>query len=179
MKTDAGTLALLCENLRGLLAAQQKDQTALAFAVGKDRSWINKILNGRRGMSVSELTAIADFFHVEPYQLLQPGISRRTERRSGKDRRSGQDRRETEALKVVAKIREGLRLASNAVQTPSAPSDGDLTPADVARAISFLARRRDASAGESDDVPAPGDPPADRVRVPRRTRATSPVTGKR
>src|SRR5262249_20684246 len=84
MKTQAATLALLCENLRGLMAAQQKNQAALAFAVGKDRSWLNKILNGRRGLDVSELTAIADFFHIEPYQLLQPGISRRTERRSGK-----------------------------------------------------------------------------------------------
>src|SRR5262245_38716343 len=106
-------LDLIRDNIKALLEAQQMRQRDLSFAVGKDYSWINKILNGHRGLDVSELNAIADFFHIEPYQLLQPGIHKRTERRSGADRRSGRDRRETPVKKTLRDLRTRLKLPTH------------------------------------------------------------------
>ena len=46
-----------------------------------------------RGVPLKHLDRIADFFGIATYQLLQPGISPLTERRSGRERRTGHDRR--------------------------------------------------------------------------------------
>jgi transcriptional regulator with XRE-family HTH domain len=119
MKT---VLGLVRDNIKALLEAQHKNQGALAFALNRDRSWINKILNGKRGLGIEELDHIADFFHIEPYQLLQPGIHQRTERRSGTDRRGGQDRREAEALKVMKELRARLKMADHGINTSSGVS---------------------------------------------------------
>src|SRR5262245_8206337 len=149
---------LIVENIRGLLEVQQKNQGALAFACGKERSWINKILNGRRGLDVAELNAIADFFHIETYQLLQPGIARRTERRSGHDRRTGTDRREAEAVKIVKKLKAGLTLRHGERDAPPATTEEII--GELARAAIELGRRHN-------DRPTAAD-----VRPP-----VNPVTG--
>jgi transcriptional regulator with XRE-family HTH domain len=136
------TTDLVVQNIRGLLNAQGKHQGTLAFALGKDRSWVNKILNGRRGLDVSELNGIADFFHIEAYQLLQPGIAQRTERRSGTDRRNGRDRREAEAIKTMQELRERLKMASHGVNTSSgaSPLGGDDRTDIQARFVARLKR---------------------------------------
>ena len=86
-------LYLLRNNIAGLLTIRRETQVTLARAVGKKKSWINKILNGQRGMQMEDLDGIASFFGVAPYQLFQPGTAQITERRSGQERRSGHDRR--------------------------------------------------------------------------------------
>jgi transcriptional regulator with XRE-family HTH domain len=126
---------LIVENIRGLLEAQGKNQGALAFALGKDRSWVNKILNGRRGLDVSELNGIADFFHIETYQLLQPGITHRTERRSGTDRRSGRDRREADDIKTMRDLRARLKLPDYADSPASPLASAPTTDDAIVRAV--------------------------------------------
>ena len=79
-------LPLVRDNIRALLAAQKEDQKSLAQYVGKSKSWINKVLNDGRGLQLADMDKIAAFFHVETYQLLQPGIAARSERRSGERR---------------------------------------------------------------------------------------------
>ena len=86
-------LYLLRRNITDLLRARHETQKSLAFAVGHDKSWLNKFLNGGRGIQMKELDRIADFFGLAPYQLFQPGITGLTERRGATDRRSGRERR--------------------------------------------------------------------------------------
>lgn len=69
---------------------KQKD---IAFALRKHVSWVNKFLLGKRPVHIADLDALADLFGLTAYQLFVPGISERTERRSGKDRRTGKERR--------------------------------------------------------------------------------------
>jgi hypothetical protein len=180
---------LIRDNIRGLLVAQQKNQGMLAFALGKDRSWINKILNGHRGLDVGELDGIAAFFHLESHQLLQPGIARHTERRSGTDRRRGRDRRETEAIKAMQELRVRLKMADHGVHTSSGISphlggdDGHSTrEAFVARLqreiiaaqdiIRDLARERDQLRQRVDEVSTPRTPVARALRPSRQNRPT-------
>jgi transcriptional regulator with XRE-family HTH domain len=77
--------------------------SALAFALGKSRSWITRFLNGQRQeLQISDLDRIADFFGKETYQLFQPGNSFVTERRlSIRDRRTGEDRRVGHAYRAM------------------------------------------------------------------------------
>jgi hypothetical protein len=84
---------LLRENIKALLRSRQEDASALSGWLGHDKSWINKILNGHRDMQIGDFDRVADFFGIATYQLLQPGISRLTERRQNSDRRVGRDRR--------------------------------------------------------------------------------------
>ena len=74
-------------------------------------------------MPLKYLDRIADFFGIATYQLLQPGISPLTERRSGLDRRLGRDRR-----------------ISHAIPLSQRPGDVDLM--DVIRALSREGRER-------------------------------------
>lgn len=89
---------LLVQNVRSLLAARGEDAKALALWAGHKPAWLSKILSGDRGVKLSDLDKIADFFGLTVAQLFQHGISplterRKSDRRSGTDRRSGQDRR--------------------------------------------------------------------------------------
>lgn len=59
---------------------------------GHKPAWISKILDGERGMKLSDLDKVADFFGLTVSQLLQQGISPLTERRRHQ-RRGGSDRR--------------------------------------------------------------------------------------
>ena len=89
---------LLIHNVRALLRARGIDEKDLAFWCGHKPPWINKILNGTRGVALEDVGKIADFFGLTVAQLFQQGISalyerRRAERRSDSHRRGGQDRR--------------------------------------------------------------------------------------
>lgn len=89
---------LLVQNIRSLLAARGEDAKSLAMWAGHRPAWLSKILSGDRGIKLSDLDKIADFFGLTVAQLFQHGISplterRKAERRSGKDRRTGTDRR--------------------------------------------------------------------------------------
>lgn len=89
---------LLVQNIRALLAARGEDAKALAVWSGHKPAWLSKILSGDRGIRLSDLDKIADFFGLTVAQLFQHGISplterRKADRRSGDDRRAGKDRR--------------------------------------------------------------------------------------
>lgn len=95
--------ALLRHNIETLLRARGHDQKDLAQWCHRTEAWLSKILEDEearkrkgtkeRGLPVRYFDRIADFFGIEPYQLLQPGVSRLSERRSGLERRGRQDRR--------------------------------------------------------------------------------------
>lgn len=108
-------LHLLRNNIRALLSAQGKNQSQLAFSLGRDKSWINKFLTGSRDLRLKDIDRIADFFHVETYALLTPGATPWTERRKG-ERRSGLDRRLGDVVvrhgRAVAAAAESLRTVA-------------------------------------------------------------------
>ncbi len=99
---------VLAENVRTLLDARKEDQQTLARWCGHDKSWINKFLNGGRGVTLKDFDKIATFFGLETYQLFQPGIARLTERRSGIDRRTAQERRVGHTLRLLSSLRTEL-----------------------------------------------------------------------
>lgn len=89
---------LLVQNIQALLAARGETAKSLAMWAGHKPAWLSKILSGDRGIRLSDLDKIADFFGLTVAQLFQHGISplterRRVERRSKTDRRTGNDRR--------------------------------------------------------------------------------------
>lgn len=107
---------MLRDNILGLLRDQHESQVALAEWVGHKKAWLNKFLNGHREIQIEDLDRIADFFHVELYQLFQPGISSRTERRSGRDRRAGRERRQGRQVRHMLAVGEEI-----AAHRPGAP----------------------------------------------------------
>ena len=86
---------LLVENIRALLTRRGIDDKALAMWCGHKPAWLSKIMSGERGMGLSDMDKVADFFGLTVSQLLQHGISPLTERRRG-TRRSGTERRAVE-----------------------------------------------------------------------------------
>ena len=85
---------LIKGNIDTLLRVRHQTRKDLAVWCFKSESWISKIFReARREFSFKDLDRIAEFFGIAAYQLLQPGISPLTERRSGLERRSRQDRR--------------------------------------------------------------------------------------
>ena len=109
-------LWVLRENIAALLSAQRKTQHDLAFSLGRGRSWINKFLQGTREIQMKDLDGIAAFFHIQTYQLFQPGISQMTERRSGSDRRQGFERRTPENQQAMVKMASQLAALPKTVQ---------------------------------------------------------------
>ena len=91
--SDLHALYIIRTNIGGLLHARKQNQVDLASWLQKDKSWINKFLNGSREIQLKDLDRIADFFGLATYQLFQPGVVAGTERRTGRERRSGHDRR--------------------------------------------------------------------------------------
>ena len=90
-------------NVAHLLKVRGLDQKALAFAVHKHPTTINKFLKGTREVQLADLDAIAGLLGVDVYQLFQPGLSRETERRQ-RDRRVGVERRGRALREVAAEI---------------------------------------------------------------------------
>ena len=86
--------ALLKHNVSALLKARNQTRHDLAFYCRRSDAWLSKIMgDDSRNVPIKYLDKMADFFGLATYQLLQPGISPLTERRSGHDRRVGQERR--------------------------------------------------------------------------------------
>ena len=79
---------LLVENIRALLTRRGIDDKALAMWCGHKPAWLSKIMSGERGMGLSDMDKVADFFGLTVSQLLCHGIAPLTERRRA-DRRSG------------------------------------------------------------------------------------------
>ena len=95
-------LALLKANIETLLRARGQEQKDLAQWCRRSEAWLSAALSKEeRGIPVKYLDRIADFFGIATYQLLQPGITPLTERRSKVKRRSGMDRR-LSALRLVS-----------------------------------------------------------------------------
>lgn len=98
----------LRENVKALLLARKEDQKTLAFHMGVHPTTVNKFLQGTREVQLAALDSMADFFGIATYQLFQPGISRLTERRSGRDRRSGTDRRIGHTKRVMLHVADDI-----------------------------------------------------------------------
>jgi hypothetical protein len=93
------TMALLKENIRVIMDKRGVKPRSLARYVRQTNdpkvdSWMSKMLNNpTREIPLKYWDRIADCLGVSVYQLLQPGHTAGTERRSGVPRRSGKDRR--------------------------------------------------------------------------------------
>lgn len=99
---------VLRENVRALMAQRQLNQKAVAFALSRHPTWINKFLLGHRMISVTDLDKLADLLGVATYQLFQPGVSKMTERRRG-DRRLGPERRVSHETRLARDLEERMR----------------------------------------------------------------------
>jgi hypothetical protein len=90
---------LMKANVKALLKLRGRTPEDLAKWCRNSASWIDKIFREeRREFPMKYFDPIAKFFGVEVYQLLQPGIADRSERRSGSDRRKIIDRRVSAAV---------------------------------------------------------------------------------
>lgn len=118
--SDLRALYIIRTNIGGLLAQRKQSQVDLASWLHRDKSWINKFLNGTREIQLKDLDRIADFFGLATYQLFQPGVVPGTERRAGRERRSGHDRRVSNAQRqMIAVATEIDRLRPRRPQTVS------------------------------------------------------------
>ena len=85
---------LLKRNIDALLKIHGYTRKDLAEWCSRTESWIAKIYGDEaREVPMRYVDRIADFFGKSAYELFQPGITRETERRSGRDRRTRTDRR--------------------------------------------------------------------------------------
>ncbi len=101
-------------NVTHLLKVRGIDQKALAFAVKKHPTTINKFLKGRREVQLADLDAMADVLGVDVYQLFQPGLTQDTERRHG-ERRVGRERRLGPAKRIMRDV--GAEVAAHAPES--------------------------------------------------------------
>ncbi len=99
----------LRDNINALLRERGTDQKALAFAMRRHPTTVNKFLRGTRELQLADLDAVASFFGLDTYRLFQPGISAVTERRK-RERRSGQERRIGHALRQMQQIGAEIEL---------------------------------------------------------------------
>src|SRR5678815_3260541 len=110
---------LLKNNIDALLYQKHLKRRDLAQWCRRSESWLSQIFtNDERNIPLKYLDRIADFFGMATYQLFQPGISDRSERRSGLDRRKGKDRR-------ISALNHQVRESVSSLVA-------NLTPADVA-----------------------------------------------
>lgn len=90
---------LMKANVKRLLELREKEPEDLAKFMRKSASWIDKIYRyDSRTFPIRYYQTIANFLGVDVYQLLQPGIADRAERRSGAERRKVIDRRVSKAV---------------------------------------------------------------------------------
>ncbi len=115
---------LLVQNIQALLAARGESAKSLAQWAGHRPAWLSKILSGERGIKLTDLDKIADFFGLTVAQLFSHGISSVTERRHGErrsptDRRSGQDRRQPALDRGLHPDMSGVRFRPHKPDAPS------------------------------------------------------------
>jgi transcriptional regulator with XRE-family HTH domain len=124
------------ENLKTLMRIHHVDQKAVALAIGRHPTTLNKFLQGTREIQLKDLDALADFFGIRPYELFQPGGSTLTERRSGQDRRAGRERRIGHAHRLMTAV--SVEVVRHWRKGP-AQLHGETTPAsDPAAALEAL-----------------------------------------
>jgi transcriptional regulator with XRE-family HTH domain len=103
---------LFAENILGLLRLHGQKQSDLAQWCRHSDVWLSNILKTKREVQIRDLDRIADFFGLATYQLFQPGVSERTERRGGIDRRRQKERRISHETKLARDLEERLRPTS-------------------------------------------------------------------
>lgn len=91
----------LAENVVELLERHHLTQHDLAQWCRKSDPWVSQFLRGERNWQLDDLDRVADCFGLQTYQLFLPGVSQRTERRSGVDRRSVKERRVGQARQFM------------------------------------------------------------------------------
>src|SRR5581483_7669242 len=95
---------LLAENVTALLKIRGLTQADLAQWCRHSEVWVSQFLSGKRDWKVHDLDRVADLLGVPVFQLFQPGISRRAERRSGVDRRHAREHRVTNHARIAADL---------------------------------------------------------------------------
>ncbi len=148
---------LLKHNIDALLRARGQSRGELARWCHQSRSWADKFMTeGRRGIPAKYLDRIADFFGIATYQLLQPGISPLTERRSG-TRRTGRDRRISNAVLSQrpgdVDLMDIIRALSRPAREKAIGILGDILSDDIAHL-----RARPTSAGGQENTDETGSP---------------------
>lgn len=95
---------LLAENVVALLKKRGYSKADLAQWMIKSKPWVSDFLNHGTGWKIADLDRISDFLGVPVFQLFQPGISERAERRAGVDRRHTPERRVTHHARIAAEL---------------------------------------------------------------------------
>lgn len=113
---------LLAENIAALLKRRGYSQADLAQWCRHSAVWVSQFLAGKRNVKVRDLDRMADLLGVPVFQLFQPGISSRTERRAGVDRRQGTERRVTHHARMAAELESRLHpLRKEPIHGSSSP----------------------------------------------------------
>lgn len=100
---------ILAENILGLLRLHSTKQRDLAIWCRHSDVWLTNIIKGNREIQIKDLDRMADFFGLATYQLFQPGVSERTERRAGIDRRRQKERRISHETKLARDLEARLK----------------------------------------------------------------------
>jgi DNA-binding Xre family transcriptional regulator len=130
---------LLKHNIDTLLKARGQHRKDLAQWCRRTEAWISKIFtDDKRGVPLKYLDRIADFFGIATYQLLQPGISGLTERRSRIERRTVRDRRVSN-LKLARDASPLLNVALEPEEVAAIQRRRLLLPADRQKVDDLLA----------------------------------------
>jgi len=159
---------LLKQNIKALLRARHQSQGDLAQWCRKTESWISHIFNSdTRGVPLKYLDRIADFFGIATYQLLQPGITPLTERRS-KTRRTGADRRVSHISHVLREQDQGLSDRSLVSEIVA------LDQTDRLFLIAQLAALKRQKIGASNTGRLPAAPPSSAPTGPRARKRSIP-----
>lgn len=154
--------ALMKHNIDALLRARKLSRRDLAQWCRRSEAWISKIMREeRREFPMKYWDRISDFFGIDTYRLIAPGISTLTERRRG-DRRSHADRRKLASRAVSMSAADHLYeqikgltdadrrlvlgvvadLRSHAADTKESAADTPASPAETATAVQRPRRRQ-------------------------------------
>lgn len=158
---------LIKQNVSALLRIRHKKAKDLAQYCHRSESWISKILSEpRRQFPYKYLDRMADFLGVSTYQLLQPGFTQESERRSGFDRRRAKERRINDALRGMlptAELIESLRPLRKGASVVVASSPIELAlkrlTADYEKHVAALLQAA-AHAGQQTPTPGSKIPPS-------------------
>lgn len=161
---------LLTENILSLIKLRGLTQHDVAFACRHSDVWLSYVLNNKRGLKIGDLDKIAGTLGVETYQLFQPGISRRAERRQVQ-RRSAADRRIGQAVRSMLDLRSELERA-RPPRAGKAPPDADATISPILQEVRRISAdyERRVSALVSQAESGGQDPPARKAQPVARTR---------
>jgi hypothetical protein len=160
--------ALVKENIVALLRARRVQQQDLAVWCRRDVSketagqWLSKILGSpKHNLPLEYWNRVADFFNLEPYQLLQPGIAASSERRRGGDRRAGRERRMSRRMMAIEPTGDLMDVWAQL---------RGMSLEDVALLRRFLSSLRSHAADSPAQIADRATKPADTGTTPQRTR---------